>query len=92
MWDSVPATTLDVRPRLEYFPPRATVISSVAGYPKKEVHVQSRSTKQQLGTDDAHLGSIVANSEYIIHWEDTPKKIKIVKTKEQIKEQYPELF
>ena len=54
--------------------------------------MQSRSTKQQPGTDDAHLGSIVANSKYIIHHEDTPKKIKIVKSKEQIKECHPELF
>ena len=27
-----------------------------------------------------------------MQWEDTAKKFKTVKTKEQIKEQYPELF
>ena len=83
---------LDVRPRLEYLPPRATLISSAADYPKKEVHAQSRSTKQQSGTDDAHSGSIAANSIHIKYQEDTPKKIKIVKTKKQIKEHHPELF
>ena len=83
---------LDERPRLECLPQRATLKSSAADYPKKEVHVQSRSTKQQPSTDNAHSGSIVANSKHAIHQEGTPKKIKIVKTKEQIKEQYPEFF
>ena len=85
---------LDVKPRLEYLPPRATLILSVAYYPMKEIHAQSRSTQQQQGIDDVHphSESIIPSSKPIIHSEDTLKKIKIVKTKEQIKEQYPELF
>ena len=85
---------LDAKPRLEYLPPRATLISGVADYPKKEIHAQSRSTHQQQGVDDVHphSGSIIPSSKPIIHQEDTLKKIKIVKTKEQMKEQYPELF
>ena len=69
----------------------------------KEVHAQSGSIKQQQGTEAAHSGSILANSRSIIaqygpingpimQQEDTAKKIKIVKTKEQIKELYPELL
>ena len=29
---------LDMKPRLEYLPPRVTLISSAVDYPKKEVH------------------------------------------------------
>ena len=29
---------LEVKPRLEYLPPRATLISSAADHPKREVH------------------------------------------------------
>ena len=32
---------LDEKPRLEYLPPRATLISSAANHPKREVHAQS---------------------------------------------------
>ena len=90
---------LDVKPRLEYLPPRVTLISSAAEYPRKEVHAQARSIKQQYSTEAAHSGSISAKSGSIItqngpimQQEDTAKKIKIVKSKEQIKELYPELF
>ena len=57
---------LHVKPRLEYLPPRVTLISSAADYPKKEVHAQSGYMKQQQGTEDVHSGSIVANSGPII--------------------------
>ena len=85
---------LDVKPRLEYLQPRATLISSVADYPKKEIHAQCRSIQQQQGIDDvhSHSGSIMPSSKPIIHQEDTLKKMKIVNTKECIKKQYPELF
>ena len=52
---------LDVKQRLEYLPPRVTLISSAADYPRKELHAQSRSIKQQHGTEAAHYGSIIAN-------------------------------
>ena len=73
---------LDVKPQLEYLPPRATLISSAVDYPKKETHVQFTSTQQQQG---------IITSKSSITQEDTQKKIRIIKTKEQIQEQYPEL-
>ena len=76
-----------------------TLISSAADYPSKEVHAQSRSIKQQHSTEAAHSGSVLANSGSVIpqngpkmQQEDTARKIKIIKTKEQIKELYPELI
>ena len=70
---------LDVQPRLEYLPPRATLISSAANHPKREVHVQSTT-------------SILPTSYSTVPQENTPRRVKIVKSKEQIQEQYPELF
>ena len=63
-------------------------------YPKKEIHAQSTSTQQQQGLDDFHPNSEskIATSKLMIPSEDTPNQIRIIKTKEQIKEQYPELF
>ena len=55
---------LDIKPRLEYLPQRATITSSAAVCPRKEVHAQSRSIKQQHGTEAAHSGSILANSRF----------------------------
>ena len=57
---------MDVKPRLEYLPPRATLISSAADYPRKEVYAQSRPIKQQHGTDTVHSGSILAKFGSII--------------------------
>ena len=57
---------LDVKPRLEYLPARVTLTSSAADYPRKEVHAQSGSIKQQHSTDAALSGSILANSGSII--------------------------
>ena len=37
---------LNVKPRLEYLPPRAMLISSAADYPKRELHVESSSPQQ----------------------------------------------
>ena len=58
------------------------------------MHAQSKSTQQQQDIVDVHSNSQsrIATSKLIISREDTPKKIRIIKTKEQIKEQYPELF
>ena len=85
---------LDVKPQLEHLPPRTTLISSVVDYPKTEIHAQSTSTQQQ-GINDVHPNSnsesIITTSKPIIPQEDTPKKIRI-KSKKQIREQYPELF
>ena len=57
---------LDVKPRLEYLPSRATLISSAADYPRKEVHAQFQSIQQQHGTETAHSGSVLATSGTII--------------------------
>ena len=70
---------LDVKPRLEYLPPRATLISSAANYLKREVHAQSTT-------------SIPPTSTSTVPQENTPSRVKIVKSKGQIQEQYPELF
>ena len=34
---------LNAKPRLEYLPPRAMLISSAADYPKREIYAQSMS-------------------------------------------------
>ena len=52
---------LHVKPRLEYLPSRATLISSAEDYLEKEVHAQSGSIKQQHGIEAVHSGSILAN-------------------------------
>ena len=70
---------LNVKPRLEYLPPRATLISSAANHPKREIHVQTTT-------------SILPTSTSTVFQETTPRRVKIVKSKEQIQEQYPELF
>ena len=59
---------LDVKPQLEYLPPRVTLISSAVDYPKKEIHAQSTSTRQQQDVDDVHPNSQseIANSKPII--------------------------
>ena len=62
---------LDVKPQLEYLLLRATLISSAVDYPKKEIHAQSTSTQQLQG---------ITNSKPLIPQEDTPKKIKIIRT------------
>ena len=77
---------LNVKPRLEYLPPRAMLISSAAVYPKREIHAQYMSPQQPNST------SVLPTSKSKIPQEDTSKKIRIMKTKEQIPEQYPELF
>ena len=68
------------------FPPETMLIPSTADYPKKEIHVQSTSPQQP------NLASKLPTSKPKLLQEDTPKKVRIVKTKEQIQEQYPELL
>ena len=75
-----------MKPRLEYLPPRAMLISSTADHPKREIHAQSTFPQQQ------NLTSILHTSTSTVPQENTPKRVKIVKSKEQIQEQYPELF
>ena len=77
---------LHVKPQLEYLPPGAMLISSAADYPKMEIHAQSMSPQQP------NSASILSTSKSKILQEDTLKKVRIMKTKEQIQEQYPELF
>ena len=56
-----------------------TLISSAANRPKREVHAQSKTPIPQTSTST-------------VPQENTPRRVKIVKSKEQIQEQYPELF
>ena len=77
---------LNVKLQLEYIPPRAMLISSAVDDPKKEIHAQSMSPQQP------NSASILPTSKSKILQEDTPKKVRIMKTKVQIQEQYPELF
>ena len=60
---------LNVKPRLEYLPPRATLISSAADHPKREVHAQSTT-------------SVLPTSHFTVPQENTPRRVKIVKSKE----------
>ena len=62
------------------------LISSAADYPKREIHSQSMSPQQPISA------SVLPTSKSKITQEDTPRKIRIMKTKEQIQQQYPELF
>ena len=55
------------------------LISSAANHPKREIHAQSTT-------------SVLPTSTSTIPKENTPRRVKIVKSKEQIQEQYPELF
>ena len=64
-------------PVLEYLPPRAMLISSVADHPKREIHAQSTISILPTST---------------VPQENIPRRVKIVKLKEQIQDQYPELF
>ena len=77
---------LNVKHRLEYLPPRAVLISSAADHPKREINAQSTFLQQQ------NSASILPTSTSTVPQENTPRKVKIVKSKEQIQEQYPELF
>ena len=62
------------------------LISSAADYPKREKHAWSLSLQQP------NSASVLPASKSKILQEDTSKKTRIVKKKEQIQEQYPELF
>ena len=55
------------------------LISSAANHPKREIQAQSTT-------------SVLPTSTSTIPQENTPRRVKIVKSKEQIHEQYPELF
>ena len=79
-WETVfQLQLLDVKPRLEYLPPRVMLISSAADHPKREIHAPSTT-------------SILPTSTSTVPQENTPRRVKIVKSKKQIQEQYPELF
>ena len=55
------------------------LISSATDHPKREIHAQSTT-------------SILPTSTSTVPQENIPRTVKIVKSKEQIQEQYPELF
>ena len=86
MRNSFQLQLLDVKPRLEYLPPRAMLISSAVDHPKREIHAQSAVPQQQNST------SVLPTSASTVPQENTPRRVRIVKSKEQIWEQYPELF
>ena len=76
-WETVfQLQLLDVKPRLEYLPPRATLISSAVDYPNKEMHAHS--------PQQPNSASVLPTSKSIIPQEDTPTKVRIVKMKKQI--------
>ena len=56
-----------------------TLTSNAADHPKREVHAQSKM-------------SVPLTSTSTVPQENTPRRVKIVKSKEQIQEQYLELF
>ena len=62
------------------------LISSAANHPKREIHVQSTYLQQQKKT------SVLPTSTPTGPQVNTAKRVNIVKSKEQIQEQYPELF
>ena len=62
------------------------LISSADDHPKREIHTQSTFPQQQNST------SVLLTSTSMVPQENTPKRVKLVKSKEQIQEQYPELF
>ena len=50
-WETVfQLQLLNIKPRLEYLPPRAMLISSAADHPKREIHTQSTVPQQQNST------------------------------------------
>ena len=84
-WETVfQLQLLNVKPRLEYLPPRAMLISSAADYPEREIHAQSM--------QQPNSASVLPTSQSKLPQEDIPKKIRMVKIKDQIQEQYQELF
>ena len=81
-WETVFQLQLpDVKPRLEYLPPTTTLISSAASHPKREIHAQSTFPIQWNST------SILPTSTSTVPQENTPRRVKIVKSKKQIQEQ-----
>ena len=55
------------------------LISSAADHPRREIHAQTTT-------------SVLPTSTSTVPQENIPRRVKIVKSKEQIQEQYPELF
>ena len=62
------------------------LISSAADHPKREIHAQSTVPQQQNST------SVLPISTSTVPQENTSRRVRIVKSKEQIQEQYPDLF
>ena len=62
------------------------LISTAADHPKREIHAQSTVLQQQ------NSKSILPTSTSTVPQENTPRRVRIVKSKEQIQEEYPELF
>ena len=78
--------TSQCQTQIRILPPRVTFISSAANHPKREIHAQSTFPQQQNST------SVLPTYTSTVPQENTPKRVKIVKSKEQIQEQYPELL
>ena len=60
-------------------PPTVMLISSAVDHPRREMHVQSTT-------------SVLPTSTSTVPQESIPRRVKIVKSKEQIQEEYAELF
>ena len=79
MRNSFPTATSQCKTQIRISPPRVMLISSAVDHPKREIHAQSTT-------------SILPTSTSTVRQENTPRRVKIVKSKEQIQQQYPELF
>ena len=87
MRNSFPTTTSQCQTQIRVSSPQGEMlISSAADHPKREIHAQSTFLQQQNST------SVLPTSTSTVPQENTPRRVKIVKSKEQIQEHYPELF
>ena len=86
MRNSFPITTSQCQTQIRIPSPQGDTHISAADHPKREIHTQTTFPQQQNST------SVLATSTSTVPQENTPKRVKIVKSKEEIQEQYPELF
>ena len=76
MRNNFSTTTSKCQTQIRISSPRVTLISSAANHPKREVHAQSTT-------------SIPPTSTSTVPQENTPRRVNIVKSKEQIQETVP---
>ena len=80
MRNSFSAATSQCQTQTRILPPRAMLISSAADHPKREVHTQFTVLQQQNST------SKIPTSTSTVPQENTPRRVRIVKSKEQLQE------